>query len=389
MTKIIKPHILIAFLCFATNIFPQIRSADLTIENQEAIGVDFFFDIYLTRTGTNDIYLSTADFVLTFNSSAFTNPVVTREVSTFWNLTSTNSIQVGSTYRSSTSTAPISGNEIIINLNLVSFGDQQDFDDIIAKIDNQVSTHRVGRYKVSGINDISEFMNFQWKTSGGGSQTSVSSYNNVDPWPSNPITINAINPPNAVLPVELNAFIAKTNGPSIELKWQTKTEINNFGFEIERKSSNLNKNINIWEKISFVEGNGNSNSTKNYSYIDKNPSGSSKFAYRLKQIDNDGKFEYSDEVEVELIPDKFELFQNYPNPFNPVTNIKFSLPNNSKVKLDVFNIIGEHITTLIDKEMESGFYNIPFNAANLSSGTYIYRIQTEGITQTKKMLLVK
>jgi hypothetical protein len=104
-----------------------------------------------------------------------------------------------------------------------------------------------------------------------------------------------------------------------------------------------------WEKIGFVQGNGNSNSPKNYAFTDKNPAGGSKFIYRLKQIDNDGKFEYSDQVEVELLPDKFELYQNYPNPFNPVTNIKFSLPADSKLELDIYNIIGEHLVTLVNK----------------------------------------
>ncbi len=191
------------------------------------------------------------------------------------------------------------------------------------------------------------------------------------------------------LPVELNSFNAIPKGISVELTWETKTEVDNYGFEIERKVGSSQLGVESWENIGFVNGNGNSNSTKNYSFTDKNLSGGSKFIYRLKQIDNDGDFSYSDEVEVELIPDKYVLFQNYPNPFNPVTNIKFSLPVNSKVRLDVYNIIGEHVITLIDKEMEPGFYVVPFNAANLSSGTYIYRIQAQDFSQTKKMLLIK
>ncbi len=192
---------------------------------------------------------------------------------------------------------------------------------------------------------------------------------------------------NPALPVELTTFSAKTNGSSVELKWQTATEINNLGFEVERRVKD--QTTGNWKKIGFVEGNGNSNSTKNYGFKDKNPSGGKRFLYRLKQIDNDGTFSYSDEVEVELLPDKFELYQNYPNPFNPSTNIKFSIPYKSILRLDIFNIIGEHVATLLEKEMEAGFHSIPFNAANLPSGTYIYRIQAEGFSQTKKMLLIK
>lgn len=195
----------------------------------------------------------------------------------------------------------------------------------------------------------------------------------------------------APLPVELSTFAAQTSGESVQLLWQTKTEVNNYGFEIQRLQNKETTNLHNlkWEKIGFVKGNGNSNSPKEYSFVDKNPTGGTKFIYRLKQIDNDGTFAYSDEVEVELIPDKFELYQNYPNPFNPSTNIKFSLPAASLVRIDIYNIIGEHIRTLVNGEMEAGYHNVVFDASDLSSGTYIYRISTPNFTQTKKMLLLK
>jgi hypothetical protein len=189
------------------------------------------------------------------------------------------------------------------------------------------------------------------------------------------------------LPVELTSFNAKAKGSIVELLWQTSTEVNNYGFEIERKADN-NESAN-WEKVGFVDGSGNSNSPKDYTFTDKNLIGGSEFAYRLKQVDNDGTYSYSNEVEVTVVPDKYELYQNYPNPFNPVTNIKFSLPEVAKVKVDIFNIIGEKVRTLIDQNMEAGFHSIAFNAENLSSGTYIYRLQTENFTQIKKMLLMK
>ncbi len=189
---------------------------------------------------------------------------------------------------------------------------------------------------------------------------------------------------NLPLPVELSSFIAKANGSSVELKWKTMTEINNLGFDIERKSDNSE-----WKKIGFAEGHGNSNSTKNYSYIDKNLIGGPQFTYRLKQIDNDGKFSYSDEVSVMVVPDKFELFHNYPNPFNPATKIKFAVPFRTKVRLDVYNILGQLIETLIDGELEAGFHEVTFTADDIASGTYIYRLTSDNFSQTEKMLLVK
>jgi hypothetical protein len=189
-------------------------------------------------------------------------------------------------------------------------------------------------------------------------------------------------------PVELSTFNAKLNGSNIELLWQTKTEVNNYGFEIERASS-LTSSIQGWEKIGFVAGSGNSNSPKDYSFTDNNPYGGNKFIYRLKQIDNDGKFEYSDEVEVEIVPNEFALYQNYPNPFNPATNIQFSLPKATRINLSVYNLLGEKIATLLNEDKEAGFYNVQFDASSFSSGVYIYRLTTGDFIKTMKMNFIK
>lgn len=266
-------------------------SADLTIANQQVVGTDFFFDIYITRTGTNDLYLGTADFVLTFNADAFTGDTLIRSSSSFWNLTSTNLVSVGSSYRTATSIAQILGNEIIINLNQVLFSDQDEFDDNVARIDNAPNTHRFGRYRVAGINNPSAFMNLQWKTSGTGVTTQVFTLASVSPWVSSAVTINAVNPGNASLPVELTSFTATINSANVVLKWSTASEVNNYGFEIERSViSNEERNLN-WQKIGFVSGSGNSSSPKEYSFRDNKLLGGCNFAFRLKQVDNDGQFE--------------------------------------------------------------------------------------------------
>ena len=185
------------------------------------------------------------------------------------------------------------------------------------------------------------------------------------------------------LPVELSSFTAITKPHQILLEWETKTETNNFGFEIERKLSDR------WQKIGFIVGSGNSNSPKEYSYSDKNPTGGSKFHYRLKQIDNNGQFEYSKVVEVEIIPNEYALYQNYPNPFNPSTKIRYQLPNDSKVVIKIYNILGSEVLELLNEQKEAGVYETEFNSYNLSSGTYIYKISADNFVQTKKMVLLK
>jgi hypothetical protein len=186
-----------------------------------------------------------------------------------------------------------------------------------------------------------------------------------------------------VLPVEIASFDAKVKNNQVTMSWTTATEVNNFGFEVERKTNSS------WEKLGFVGGQGNCNSPTEYSYIDKNPVGGNKFLYRLKQIDNDGQFEYSDIIEVNLIPAEFALYQNYPNPFNPNTKIKFQLPKECKVQIKIYDLLGAEIQELLNESKEPGIYEIEFNAENLPSGIYVYRISADNYLQTKKMILLK
>ena len=145
----------------------------------------------------------------------------------------------------------------------------------------------------------------------------------------------------------------------------------------------------IGPDVGFVKGSGNSNSPKEYSFVDNN-SLSGKVDYRLKQIDNDGAYEYSDVVSVTIkMPTEFSLEQNYPNPFNPDTSIKYSVAEDSFVTIKVYNTLGEEVATLVNGEESAGNYKLDFNASRLPSGIYIYRMRTNNFTSSKKMLLLK
>ncbi len=200
----------------------------------------------------------------------------------------------------------------------------------------------------------------------------------------------------AVLPVELTTFNAHViQNEKVILNWETATEVNNFGFEIERQSvkGHLNKNElpkDAWVKVGFVDGHGNSSSSKKYSFVDSYLGNGTRFVYRLKQIDIDGGFAYSNIVEVEVMPNEFSLKQNFPNPFNPSTRISFTLPQRANVKLFVTDILGREVVRLINNETkEAGNYEVNFDASELASGIYYYTLSAGDFVQTKKMLLQK
>jgi len=198
-----------------------------------------------------------------------------------------------------------------------------------------------------------------------------------------------------LLPVEITLFTVDANATGVKLKWTTATEINNYGFEVERRrvveslSSDVDE-LKQWTKIGFVSGSGTSNAPHEYNYLDQKLT-DGRYLYRLKQIDNDGSFKYSMSVEVDnnLTPTVFSLTQNFPNPFNPSTTISFDLPRKSFVSLKVFDLIGREIASIISEDMPAGSYTKQWNASNLTSGVYFYRLQAGLFIETKKLVLLR
>jgi hypothetical protein len=198
------------------------------------------------------------------------------------------------------------------------------------------------------------------------------------------------------LPVELSSFTSSVSGRNIKLLWTTETEINSYRFEVERKTKTSGGN---WESIGYVDASGNSNSPKNYSYTDKGLN-TGKYSYRLKMIDNDGRYEYSKETEAEvLVPAEYKLSQNYPNPFNPITKIEYQLPEDSYVIMEMYNLIGEKVAELINGEKSAGYHSIEIDInrieTEISSGVYLYKINVTGngiqqsFNDVKKLVILK
>lgn len=201
-------------------------------------------------------------------------------------------------------------------------------------------------------------------------------------WLDNIMVINYV-------PVEFTSFVANTNGNTVTLNWETATETNNKGFEVQRKEGG-----NSYAPVGFINGKGTTTQTSSYTFVDKNIA-DGKYSYRLKQVDFDGTSAFSSVVETEITsPSVYSLEQNYPNPFNPSTSLTFSLAADSKVSLKVFNILGQEIAVLVNGTMQAGRHSVVFNANNLFSGVYFARLEAKGndgssFSSYKKMILNK
>ncbi|MCU0642825.1 MAG: YCF48-related protein [bacterium] len=191
-----------------------------------------------------------------------------------------------------------------------------------------------------------------------------------------------------VVPVELASFDAMLKNGRVELNWTTASESNNYGFEIQRQRQPMN----AWQKVGFIAGNGTTTAMNSYTFTDQ-PDAGGKYDYRLKQIDLNGKFQFSS-TRVVIIPSKFALHQNQPNPFNPETSIGFELPVNAHVTLEIYNMLGQKIATLIDERRPAGFQKIIWNGKDdlgrqVGSGVYFYRIKSDRFEATRKLVLLR
>jgi hypothetical protein len=191
------------------------------------------------------------------------------------------------------------------------------------------------------------------------------------------------------IPVELVSFTANKTDAGILLSWKTATETNNSGFSVERS-----RDENNFEQIGFISGKGTTTEPSNYSFVDTEIE-SGKYYYRLKQIDFDGSYEYLNVVMIDAgLPTQFQLSQNHPNPFNPATTIKFHLPVDAKVKIELYNAIGQKISELLNSDLSGGVHEVSFDGVNFSSGIYYYTMNAVGnngktFSSTKKMILMK
>lgn len=199
------------------------------------------------------------------------------------------------------------------------------------------------------------------------------------------ISIHGVND----IPVELASFSAFQSGYDVMLNWSTASETNNKGFAVERRF----QGEETWNEISFVNGHGTTTELQSYNYQDKlnNLNINGTISYRLRQVDFDGTYEYSSVVNVDFnnLPENFGLQQNYPNPFNPSTKINYSIASAVFVNISVYNLLGEKVAELVNEMKEAGNYEVNFDASQLTSGIYLYKLEAGSFVQTNKMTLLR
>jgi C1A family cysteine protease len=277
-----------------------------------------------------------------------------------------------------------SGNDFYVYLNLSRGG--QPFDRT-----SEVPVLLIGDSYLTIVNSTSNpNESFYWN----GSQWMDMYYYEDPAWPGSAGSVNlcikALTLDEGSIPVELTSFSAVNKGNKIVLEWVTATETNNQQFEVYRGNIENEKSTD-WMLIGFRESIGTTSEPTYYNFEDDITGINAKaLEYRLKQIDFNGNFSYSEVISVSnLAPNGFILEQNYPNPFNPSTHIKYAIANKQFVSIIVYDVIGNEIATLVNEEKSAGTYEVEFNANHLSAGVYYYTIVTDNFVQTKKMILLK
>ena len=199
---------------------------------------------------------------------------------------------------------------------------------------------------------------------------------------------------NEPLPIELTSFTAQGSGDAVVLEWKTLSEVDNFGFRVERSSEAASGFLPI---SGLIPGHGTTNVPHSYTFTDTPPLAGNAFYYRLENLDLDGAVHYSDPISVDVLngvaqegtPTEYALRQNYPNPFNPTTTIHYALPRASHVTLSVHDMLGREVSVLVNEGREAGVHEVKFDGAGLSSGVYLYRLQAGDFVQSRKLILLK
>ncbi len=374
--------------------YSQNPTYQYTIMNDTLVSVTVFeFDVFLKRTGDVELEVANTQLGLNFNGAIKGGGTLTFSIisgsSGFLSSQIPSSLSVDNTnniFRVAPRANPQAGNGTIIS--------------------NAGNGTRLGRFRITNTVPFGDvYANISWNfiSTGGKYPSKLSAYVSgeaIEITIQSSHNVNLNNPP---LPVQLSSFTGTfvSSNHAVKLEWETLSEINNYGFYVERKSEGEEPFVTV---SGLIPGAGHTLQPQYYTWTDESPAigSSTVIHYRLKQEDNDGLVHYHGPITVNLaptgikdnkLPTVFKLEQNYPNPFNPLTFVNFQLPFGNLTTLKVYNILGFEVATLVDGYKEAGYHSVTFEASSvnggLSSGIYIYKIRSGNFTDVKKLILMK
>lgn len=358
----------------------------LSIRNEaQTTGNTYEFDVYLQKTGATWVDYSWGQFVITFNTAIvrpggvlyFTFVPGSSQLTTASQIPVQGKLSIsGNELRVAAGTPPGSGSGSMISL--VSPGTR------ILRF-RIVSTTLAGGLGTP-VSFAAVAPNIAWKSASPNPYTQIAGYVTgvSTTLPQGTFTGPLTNAP---LPVELTTFRARLNGKAVDLAWRTATESNNAGFEVQRRTG---AGENDWQDLGFVQGAGSSSTPRDYTYTDMQIPSSGDAYYRLKQIDRDGKFDYSSVVSVKIGSSaSFALFPNYPNPFRGTTTIAFTLPQDAQTSVKVYDLNGKLMKTIAEEYMKSGYNSMTMDAAGMMPGTYKYIVQSGPVLKAGTMTVAR
>ncbi|MBN1893754.1 T9SS type A sorting domain-containing protein [bacterium] len=374
----------------AVNAFSAVKYT-LRVLDQQVIGTDFYFKVYLQSTDENLLYLASSQIVLDYNEDNFTSDFVAR-------VAGTGEQKIRDRY--TIATMPIVNNRIVIDIDAPTFGDQTDFDDRVILISTSNPGSYIGQFKVSTISNTSGTAGLAWYyTTPEVNGTDISYFDNSSPWNAHHITsgnYTNVDPADQSLPVQISSLLAvMTNREGMEISWTTQSEVNSSGFFVWRSS----QKDGVYQKLNLdpIPSGGNSSSEQDYSFRDASVKNGQTYWYKIEEVSITGQSEFFGPISVlaaSPVPDDFDLTPTYPNPFNSGTSFRYAIPEDSRVRIAVYTLLGAEIMELVDRRQEAGYYELGWNGTDVNgrgvpTGVYFLRMEADGFSKIQKMTLIR
>jgi len=369
----------------AVNAFSAV-SYTLRVVDQQVVGTDFYFKVYLQSTGDNALYLAGSQILLDYNENNFTGDAVTYQLGT-------GEAKLQNFY---TLAPSIASDRISIDIDAPSFIDQTQFNTRVLLVSQTNPGSYIGQFKLSTISNPGGSAGLAWYYDGTNG-TDIYYFDSTSPWATHQITVYSnVAPSDQSLPVQISSLSAvMTNREGLEISWTTQSEVNSSGFYVWRSS----QKDGVYQKVSLdlIPSSGNSSSEQEYSFRDASVKNGQTYWYKIEEVSSSGQSEFFGPISViaaSPVPLDFELTPTYPNPFNSGTSFRYAIPEDSKVRIAVYTLLGGEIMELLDRRQEAGYYELGWNGTDrygsaVPTGVYLLRMEADGFTKIQKMTLIR